>query len=77
MDSNFQGDPLNVIEQQECQSSYVEMSRDDTAKDCDYFCMENKKCGLKPGNIITTRKALTMLHCHSSLMNDNHHCSFN
>merc|ERR1711988_483131 len=57
----MEGDPLNVIEQQECQSSYVEMSRDDTAKDCDYFCMENKKCGLKPGNIITTRRSKSNL----------------
>lgn len=77
MDFNFEGEPFNVIVQQECQSSYVEMSRDDTAKDCDYFCMEKKNCSLKQGNSITTRKALTMLYCQSSLVIDNHHCSFN
>jgi len=62
----MEDEPLNVIHRQESQSSYVEMSRnceagDDSAEDCDYFCMERKNCGVQAGNSMTARKALTNL----------------
>jgi len=49
--------PLNIIQRQESQSSYVEMSPnseemgDDFAEDSDYFCMDTRKnCHILPDN---------------------------